>query len=298
MDQQLLDLYHRHVGIGFDRQLRMADYLARKAPGAAWDFEIETAVLAFGPKVKFEAPLVGSHAAHNDSWMWAWSNRNLKLSVTNRALGDTIRNLAHRVMVPEFARPAFPLQLLLGAELTGCATHLFGVVLAGELGYDAYYTAPYQGGRVLLLIRDDRLGLAERLPLARVLSIFPQLIATFPVLDHRAAFLSYVKAYGLAVFEEPGRVKVTGGSPGEVVAEFDERGRLARIEGTGITMPPRPRPVAPGKKAPVKVKKRPGKAAKPKPPVKAKLKSKPVRATATRKAKLATKSKPKPGKRR
>lgn len=247
MDQQFLDLYHRFVAAAFDRQLRFDDYLKRKAPGEPWGYETETAALTFGPKVQFDAPIVGSHADHNDSWMWSWANRNLRLSLTNRALGDTIRALAHRAMVPEFARPAFPLEPFIGADLIAQAAHVFGSVLVGELSYDAYYLAPYDSGRALLLIRDDRLQFTERHPLARVLTVFPEVIATRSVLDHKTALAEYARSYGLHVTEEAGGLKITGEGSGTLAATFDDRGRLTNLEGTGITLP-KPKPPVPVKK--------------------------------------------------
>ena len=61
MDHQLIALYQRHVAPAFDRQLRFNEFLERKAPGADWEYDSETATLSFG-KLKFEAPVVGSHA--------------------------------------------------------------------------------------------------------------------------------------------------------------------------------------------------------------------------------------------
>src|SRR5262245_52146728 len=81
MDEQLLSLYHRDVGMAFDRQLRLADFLARKAPKEKPKYDISTATLTFG-KVEFEAPVLGSRQEHNNSWLWAWSDRNLKLTIT------------------------------------------------------------------------------------------------------------------------------------------------------------------------------------------------------------------------
>ena len=289
MDQQLLDLYHRFVGPAFDRQIRFADFQERKAPGVEWDFDTETAILNFGPKLKFEAPLVGTHADHNDSWTWSWANRTAKLTLTNRALGDTIRALAHRAMLPEFAKNGFPLEPLLGEELTPYAAHVFGSVLVGELDYDAYFIAPYDGGRALLLLRDDRLRVAEKHPLARVLSIFPQAIAAMPIPDHRAALLSYASSYALTVVEEPNAVKLTGAEKGELTATFDARGRLKSLVGAGVSMP-KPSPKAPPKKK----KKVPTKAkTKTRAKVKMKPKAKPIA------KKKPTKSAPKqPGKKR
>ena len=128
MDQQLIALYHRHVASAFDRQLRFDDFLERKAAGRNWEYDSETATLAFG-KLKFEAPLVGSHAEHNNSWLWAWSNKHLKLTVTNRALGDTVRVLVHRLGVHALAAPGFSLEPSSGSELTEDAAHVLGMVL-------------------------------------------------------------------------------------------------------------------------------------------------------------------------
>jgi hypothetical protein len=294
VDQPLIDLYHRHVGAGFDRQLRLADFLARKAGGEAWEYDTETALLTFGPKVRFEAPLVGTHADHNNSWLWAWSNRNIRLTVTNRALGDTVRALGHRAGVVAFSMVGMPLESLLGDELAEHAVHVLGVVLAGELGYDAYYSAPTGGGRALILIQDDRLSFAERKPLVRVLTVFPSVITALPVFDHKAALRSYGEAYGIHVADETGGLRLTHGKD-HLTAAFDTRGRLTSLEGTVAPEPAKP---AAAKKPAKKVAK--------KPPAK-KVAAKAVKksAPARKAAKPAAKKKPakkvakkKPGKKR
>jgi hypothetical protein len=301
MDDQLIALYHRHVATAFDRQLRMADFLQRKGAGKKWEYDIATATLAFG-KVKFEAPLLGSHAEHNNSWLWAWSNRNLKLTVTNRALGDAVRVLVHRLGVHALAAPGFSLEPLLGPELTESAADVVGILLAEELGYDGYYTAPYEGGRATILVRDDRLKFAERHPLRRVITVFPQVIATMPVYDHKAALTGYAKDYGLAVADAPGGLKVTGDG-GELTATFDDRKRLTELKGTvapeekksaKAKKPPqvtgKAKPAKPGKKQP-KVTGKPKKAAK-------KPAAKPAKNAARKSAKKSAKPAGKAGKRR
>jgi hypothetical protein len=258
VDQLLIDHYHRHVGMGFDRQLRLAEFLERKADGEDWAYDPATATLSFGPKVKFEAPVLGSHADHNNSWLWAWSNRDLKLTLTNRALGDAVRSLVHRLGVHALGAHGFALEPLLGPDLTEHAAHVLGIILGAELGYDAYYTAPYPGGRALVLIRDDRLRFTERTPLRRILTVFPKVISGLPVFDHREALSSYAEAYGVAVAGVPGSVKLTAGKD-ELTARFDDRGRLTELSGTVTpeTKPvkkPTPKPV---KKAAKKVVKKP-----------------------------------------
>jgi uncharacterized protein DUF6882 len=249
MDQQLIALYHRHVAPAFDRQLRFNGFLERKAPGADWVYDSETATLAFG-KLKFEAPVVGSHAEHNNSWLWAWSNKHLKLTVTNRALGDTVRMLVHRLGVHALAAPGFSLEPLLGTELTEDAAHVLGMILSRELDYSAYFLTPYDGGTGLTLIRDKRLAFTERRPLARIMTVFPQVVDALTVFDHRIAFTNYALSYGLSTADVPGGVRVRL-EPDELVATFDDRNRLIELRGTVAAEQPRPVRSA-ARKGPVK----------------------------------------------
>jgi hypothetical protein len=261
MDEQLIALYHRHVATAFDRQMRMTDFLERKVPTEDWEYDTETATLAFD-KLKFEAPLVGSHADHNDSWQWAWSNKNLKLTLTNRALGTTVRALAHRLGLHQLGAPGFSLEPLLGPELTAHAPQVLGSILARELGYDAYYSIPYKGGRGLALVRDKRLAFTEKHPLRRILTIFPQLIGELPVFDHKTALTEYAKDYGLTVTDVPGGVKMIDGRD-ELSANFDDLGRLTQLEGTVTPEEAKPAAKKPSKKKPAAKKPARKKPAKP-----------------------------------
>jgi hypothetical protein len=230
MDDQLISLYHRHVALAYDRQLRLAEFLARKAPKTQPHYDAATAMLSFG-KLRFEAHLLGSLQEHNNSWLWAWSDRtrNLTLTLTNRALGTAIRAIAHRLGVHSLAAPGFTLEPLLGPSLAHRAPEVLGAFLAPELGYDAYYIA--DGGRTTILIRDDRLKPTEKHPLRRVRTVFPQVIAQLPVLDHKAAFASYARDYGLTVQETPHAGTVVAGTD-SLTATFDEQNRLTKLEGT------------------------------------------------------------------
>jgi hypothetical protein len=234
MNQALIALYLRHVGIGFDRQLRLAEFLEREAAGQDWNYTISTATLTFGADVRFEAHDLGSHAAPDNSWLWAWANPHLKLTAANRELAAAVRSLALAAGVPEFAADRqFDLGPVLGELLSGQAAHVLALVIAGELGYDAYYTLPFAHGRAAAVIRDDRLRFVEDNPLNRIAFVFPQVLSALPILDHRAALLGYARALGVTVVaEEPGSVRLAAAGGGEQTATFDQLGRLTRLEGT------------------------------------------------------------------
>jgi hypothetical protein len=237
MDEQLIALYHRHVATAFDRNLRLAELVALKVGKVKWKYEVATAALLCGPKLKFEAPLLGSHAHANDSWLWAWANRNLKLTLTNRALGDLVRVTAHRIGVPMFAHAGFSLEPLLGPELTEHAATVIGAILSRELDYDAYHIAPEKGYDSTILVRDSRLKSAERYALHRVLTVFPKVVKELPVFDHRAALAHFAQDHGLTATTLAGVLTISDGK-GTLTATFDDRDRLTKLDGANVAEPP------------------------------------------------------------
>ncbi|MFO0822188.1 MAG: hypothetical protein U0792_03555 [Gemmataceae bacterium] len=275
MDEQLSAIYHRHVGTAFDRQMRLAAFLDKKDAGEEWEYDHTTATLRFG-KVTFEAPILGSHAHNNHSWLWAWSNKHLKLTLTNRALGDTVRATWHHLGVHTLGAIGFAIEPFLGVELTESAVHILGVILSRELGYDAYFVVPDEGSEAVLLIRDDRLKFTEKHPLVRIAMEFPRCLRGMPVLDHKAALTAYARDYGLTVTEQSHVLKITDGGKDELTATFDSLGRLTNLEGIELPAPtPAKKPAA--KKKPAKVKAKAKAATKKKPVAKAAAKNAPAK---------------------
>lgn len=233
MSRTLLDLYHRHVAAVYDRQMRLAEFLDENGGGGGWGYDVPSAALTFGKAIRFDALLLGSFAEGNRSWLWAWANRHLNLPAENCALSEAVRRIASGPELQVFAADG-PVDCdgLLARELADEAAHVFGVAVTGSLGYDAYYTLPYDGGRGVALIRDERLRVPEPHPLLRISSVFPQAISGYPILDHRAAFLAYVESYGLLVKSGTADVRVLSAGAEVMTARFDEMNRLSSLEGT------------------------------------------------------------------
>lgn len=182
MDHALIALYHRHVAAAFDQQMRLLDLLEQDASGQPWNYKISTATLTFGDGVCFEALDIGSHADPDNSWLWAWVHPHLKLTPTNRKLGSRVRKLGQKVGVTAFEADCQISCLdILGDELSPIAAHVFSVVIARELGFDAYYTMPFEHGRASAVIRDDRLRQDRSNPAARIMRIFSEVLNGFPV---------------------------------------------------------------------------------------------------------------------
>lgn len=233
MDAQLVALYHRHVAAAYDQQLRLGDFLDRETGGEQWHYQVSTATLSFGSVVKFRALDLGSHSSLDNSWLWGWYSSQLNLATTAE-LCQAVCDLGERTGVTAFtAAQAFDVGAVLGGDLGRIASHVFGIVVSGELGFQGYYTVPYSRGRSAVLIRDDRLKVAEPDPVARVGTIFPQVLTGFPIPDHRAALLGYLASYGVAPTVRGRTVVVADGGTEALRAEFDEHNHLTNLTGTG-----------------------------------------------------------------
>jgi hypothetical protein len=234
MDQALISLYHRHVAVAFDRQTRFADFLERESVSSEpYRYTTSTATLEFGNTVKLEALDLGSHADPDNSWLWVWCNPNMKLTSANRKLAENVRMLGQTSGVDAFkADRQFSSGELLGPDLSPVTAHAMASIMVGEFGFDAYYTMPFKHGRFAVVIRDERLQSPLPNPIARILAIFPQVLASFPVLDHRAAFIAYTQSYGLSVEEKPRSVRAFLGGKDVMKATFDHTNRMTELTGT------------------------------------------------------------------
>jgi hypothetical protein len=234
MDHGLISLYHRHVAIAFDRQMRFADFLDRDSVSSApYRYTTSSTTLEFGDSVKLDALDLGSHADPDNSWFWVWCNPHLKLTPANRKLAENVRNFGQISGVDAFiADRQVACSELLGPDLSPVAAHVFASIVAGEFGFDAYYTMPFDHGRFAVVIRDERLQSPVPNPVARILAIFPQLLSSFPVLDHRAAFIAYTQSYELTVEEKPRSVRAFLGGKDVIKAKVDHANRITEMTGT------------------------------------------------------------------
>jgi hypothetical protein len=210
MSEEFVALYCKHVGPAFDRALRFRALVEKKAAGAEASYDPTTAALAFG-KLKFEAELLGTYHAPNGSWRWAWGDPHAKLTLTNRALGTVVKASAGKLGSPVFAAHGFTAEALLGPDLAPHAADVLGAVLARELGFDTHFVTEVNGEPAALLIRDKRVSLTEPKPVARVATVFAELVGAVPVPNPRLALAEFARDYGLTVTESDSGLTVAKG---------------------------------------------------------------------------------------
>jgi hypothetical protein len=233
MDEQIIELFLRHVGMAFDQQLKLGEFLEGNTKSANWNYTISTGTLEFGTAIRFEAHDLGSHAFPDNSWFWAWCNPQLKLTAANQELGQKAQALGEKLGIQALtAKRYFDLGPVLDKELSEHAAHIFGIICSREFSYDAYYTMPFDNGRMVTLIRDNRLQFVEDHPIIRIQSVFPQVISALPVPNHHSAFMAYAQAYGLEVTSEQNREIVVNAKGNRLTASFDTSQRLTELKST------------------------------------------------------------------
>lgn len=110
--------------------------------------------------------------------------------------------------------------------------HAFASIAVGEGLGKAYYRGAYEGGAVFLLITDEQLQFQVDEPLQRVLAVFPQVISTMELPNHREALQGYLEHYGFEPEDQDGALVLREDAELVLRAEFDELGRLRKLEGT------------------------------------------------------------------
>jgi hypothetical protein len=243
MDATLLELYHRHVAMGYDKQMRLNELIQSQAAGQPWEYTISAGTLRFGDGLTFEALDLGSHANPDNSWLWSWGDPSLKLTPANRDLGEAVKRLGRAAGIAALeADEQVSCEGLFGPDVSCVAAHAMAVIVGGELGFDAYYAMPYEHGTTVALIRDARLRAAPAAVVSRILTTFTAVISSFPVLDHRAAFLGYVRSNGLEVKagEKEARVLVDGEEA--ATATFDRLNRVTELAKVSPQAAPREEP--------------------------------------------------------
>jgi len=213
-------LFHRHVAFSFDKQLQLADLIGDRN----WSFNKPTGLLSFGDRYQWHVQILGTEAYDRNTWLWAWANPASNIPPAQLDASLTMKALGEEQTIPEIMTPVLPL-----GEING---HMLCLIASGVCKANAYYRGPYSGGAAFFLIQDENFPKRDIVPLARIVSVFPQVISALEIQNHKLAFLEYLVDYGLAGEDEGDKVLIKEGGKITLTATFDEQNRLTKLEGT------------------------------------------------------------------
>ena len=217
-DDALELLFLEHVASSFDKQMHLMDVIDKRD----WAFNMGTGLLSFGTD-RFKVQVIGTESCVSQTWKWAWANKESKIPVKLLDSCEILRSYGKKHKVSKFTKASFDLDELSNG-------HIISTIACGLCKGSAYYRCPYDGGAAFFIIDDISFPMRPPTNVAlRVCSIFPQAVLSYPVSDHKKAFVNYLFFYNARVIDENDCVVGVFGEGTTVKATFDEKGRLLNI---------------------------------------------------------------------
>jgi len=218
MHPALAALFERHVAGSFDKQLFLAELIG----DGAWQFDLPRGLLQFGDRPAWRAQVLGTVSQRTGNWRWGWADDPGVVPPDLVKVATAFHRLGEARQVPELLNAELPRGEWIGTRLALTASGVFNA--------RAFYRAPYEGGAAFLLVAGPTFPPNDVFPPARILSVFPQAVARFPV-NARRALAGYAHYYGLAADPDEADVVVRQGGKAVLRATFDAQDRLTGLRG-------------------------------------------------------------------
>lgn len=190
--------------------------------GLSWNVDMNKEEITFGDDLTFPMQVLGSFSHSSETWLWLWENKagGYAESVMQQALslkkyGE--ENNIELLSVGKF--DAVPNDL-----------HFIGMVATTMFNLSGYYLGNYGQGTMVVTIKDDSIDNAESEELSRILTVFPELISTFDIVNHKNAFTNYLSQKGYKLTVNGNEVKAEK-SDNVINAAFNQHNLLTSLNG-------------------------------------------------------------------
>lgn len=190
--------------------------------GLSWNVNMDAEEITFGDDLTFPMQVLGSFSHSSETWLWLWENKagGYAESVMQQALslkkyGE--ENNIELLSVGKF--DAVPNDL-----------HLIGMVATVMFNLSGYYLGNYGQGTMVVTIKDESIDNTESEEFSRILTVFPELISTFEIQNHKNAFSNYLSQKGFELTSDGNEVKAQKNDK-VINATFNENNLLINLNG-------------------------------------------------------------------
>lgn len=208
--------------------LEKQEKLARLTDGQlVVDFDLDAGRLRFSEGLEFRFQVLGTESDNTLNWLWAWAEEQEDLKSDLLTSSLQMKEWGAKAGIPEFTVPSVDLEKADG--------HLLSLIASEVCAASCYYQDSYDGGASFLLLFGGELERQPGFDVAGLSRQFSNLITLYE-LNHRNAFVSYLRAKGLP-FTEQGTVMDLELESGENARlEFDSAGSLKTINGRNLPL--------------------------------------------------------------
>jgi len=161
--------------------------------GLSWNVDMDKEEITFGDNLTFPMQVLGSFSHSSETWLWIWENK---------AGGYAESVMKQALLLKEYGEE-HGIDLLTTGKFDAVENdlHLIGMIAVEMFNSSGYYLGNYGQGTMVVTIKSDIIDKSQSEELSRILTVFPQLISTFEIQDHKNAFTNYLsqKGYELAL---------------------------------------------------------------------------------------------------
>ncbi|MEP6928759.1 MAG: DUF6882 domain-containing protein [Flavobacterium sp.] len=210
------DFLEKFGAVALEKQRNLFDVTG----GLSWNVDMDKEEITFGDDLTFPMQVLGSFSHSSETWLWIWDNKAggypesvMKQALLLKQYGE--ENNIDLLKVGKF-------------DAVQNDLHLIGMIATVVFNSSGYYLGDYGQGTMVVTIKNDSIDQLESEELPRILTVFPELISTFEIQNHKNAFTNYLTAKGYKITSNENEV-VAKKNDNVITALFNENNLLIKL---------------------------------------------------------------------
>lgn len=190
--------------------------------GLSWNVDMNKEEITFGDNLTFPMQVLGSFSHSSETWLWLWENK----------AGGYAESVMQQALLLKKYGEENNIELLSVGKFDAVQNdlHLIGMIATEMFNLSGYYLGNYGQGTMVVTIKDDAIDNSESEELSRILTVFPELISTFEIQNHKNAFTNYLSQKGYELTPNGNEIKAE--KDGNIInAVFNEDNLLTSLNG-------------------------------------------------------------------
>lgn len=188
--------------------------------GLSWNVDMDKEEITFGDHLTFPMQVLGSFSHSSETWLWIWENK----------AGGYAESVMKQALLLKQYGEENNIDLLTVGKFDAVENdlHLIGMIAVEMFNGSGYYLGNYGQGTMVVTIKSDIIDKVESEELARILTIFPELISTFEIQNHKNAFTNYLTQKGYQLTLNGNEIKAEK-NENVINAVFNENNLLTKL---------------------------------------------------------------------
>ncbi|TDO83295.1 hypothetical protein EV143_102564 [Flavobacterium chryseum] len=188
--------------------------------GLSWNVDMGKEEITFGDHLTFPMQVLGSFSHSSETWLWVWENK----------AGGYAESVMKQALLLKQYGEENNIDLLTVGKFDAVENdlHLIGMIAVEMFNASGYYLGNYGQGTMVVTIKSDTIDKVESEELSRILTVFPELISTFEIQNHKNAFTNYLSQKGYELTSNGNEIKAEK-NENVINAAFNEDNLLTKL---------------------------------------------------------------------